>query len=177
MLGLVSSLREFEEFVAAGDEQSLTEFYRNGWQRPFLGSEAFLAQALTRVRFSKEHPRAHRAPQFPTIEAVVRIVSERTGVTPDQILQRRPGRPNIPRNLVLYVASRVAGFTNEEICRVFALTRPSAVSQACQTTRAILTQNPKLQAFVDECTGPVSDAATPPALAKPAVRELPQMKT
>lgn len=152
VLGSFSSLREFEEFVAAGDDRSLDEFYRNGRQSPFLGSRAFIDQALARARLSKEHPRAQRTPQFPTIEAVIRTVGERTGVGPDRILQRRSGRRNIPRNLAIYLASRIAGFSHVEISRAFGLTRPSAVSQACQTTRELLARNLVLQAVLERCT-------------------------
>lgn len=147
-----SHLQEFEEFVAAGDDHNLDEFYRRPRQSSFLGSQEFMDRALAQARLSMEHSRAQRTPQFPTIEAVIRRVGEKAGASRDSILQRRAGRQNTPRTLAIYFSSRVAGFSHPEICSAFGLTRPSAVTQACQRARRLLAQHPTLRVLVEECT-------------------------
>lgn len=148
VLSHFSDLADFERFVAAGNERSLEAFYRRKRWSPFLGDRAFVMWALAKTKLSAEHTRAHKTPHFPDIEAVVEGICQRMGVKEELAFSSRRGVSNVPRDLAIYMAGRIAGFPYSEICRHFGLRRKSAVSQVIYRTSRLLAQNRQLQKII-----------------------------
>lgn len=148
LLALFPNPEAFEHFVAEGNAQSLTAFYRRKRWTPFLGDDAFVLRALKQARLSSEHPRAEKTPQFPTIDAVVYFVSRRTGAPPETVVVRRPGRRNLPRSLAIYLSSRIAGFAYSEICQYFHLATHGAVTRVCQRAERLLARDDSLRELI-----------------------------
>jgi len=140
---------EFEQFVAEGNRRSLQAFFNRRRWSPILGDEAFVKTALKLASRSNEHPRAHRSAQFRSIASVVRCIAEKTGTSPAAAAWGQRGKRNLPRNLAVYVASRIAGFSHPEIRRHFHLGSNSAVSQICWRTKTILQEKQTLRKLVD----------------------------
>jgi len=145
VLAAFPELPAFEQFVAAGNEDSLEAFYNSKRWRPILGDDAFAAWALAAAHRSREHPRAHRTPQFPTLDSVVTAVCQQMGTTPEELVISRRGRANLPRSLAVFVGSRVAGFPHPEIKQRFAICSDSAVTRICDRIRARIVKTPYLQ--------------------------------
>ncbi|MGH2397239.1 MAG: transposase [bacterium] len=161
ILAYFPSLQAFDEFSNESDPD-LESFYRRQRYSPFLGDERFLARALKRAHLARAHPRAQRAPQFPTIEVVVHAVSSIARGTASDIRISRPGRQNILRDLAIYVASRIAGFPHAEIRDSFNLGSDSAITRACQRTEGGLSLDPQLRHVVDRISFAEIPAEKPP---------------
>ena len=150
VLAMFSDLQAFERFVAEGNEQSLTAFYQRERWSPFLGDDAFVARALEKARLSSAHSRAERTPQFPTIDAVVRFVCQKTGASPDAVVASQRGQRNFPRTLAIYISGRIAGFPYPEICRYFRLGTHGAVTRVCQRTERLLSSDHALRRLIQQ---------------------------
>lgn len=152
ILSQFSSIETFEDFVSQGNDEKLMDFYRRRRWSPFLGREGFLEWALAKVRRSPEHPRMQTTPQFPTLDALVNVLSRRCDVPPESLRLSRRGLTNMPRRLAIFTASRVAGFPHREIKRYFALGSASAVTRACQRMETLLSQRPELRQLISPNT-------------------------
>jgi len=148
VLAHFANAQAFEVFVAEGNERSLEAFYQRKRWTPFLGDRAFTLWALAKAKLSTEHARAQKTPQYPSLAAVADRISERMGVEPGRLFLSQRGVRNIPRDLAIYVAGRVAGFAYSEICDYFGFNRKSAVSQAATRVARLLAQTPKLQKVI-----------------------------
>lgn len=152
ILARFSDLREFERFTGEGNEESLTAFYHRSRYSPFLGNRSFTAEALRKARLSAEHPRAQRTPQFSTIADVTDFVCRRMDTRPDILAAHRRGRRNLARDLAVYIASRIAGFSHPAICHHFRLRSPSTVTKVCQRLEAVLSTTPALRQVIGQVT-------------------------
>lgn len=148
VLAHFDSFQEFERFVAQGNDASLTAFYSRKRWSPFLGDREFVARVMKQAKFSSEHPRAQKTPQFPTIDAVLEFICDKMGVSADTVLNGGRGKQNLPRNLAVYIASRTAGFPHRDIRRFFHLGSDSAVAKICYRTGRVLLRNRRLRRFV-----------------------------
>jgi len=138
-------LPSFEQFVAEGNEETLEAFYASTRWRPILGDEAFTAWALTAATRSRGHSRAERTPQFPSVEAVIAAVSAQMSESPDAFCTSRRGSSNLPRDLAVYVATRIAGFPHAVVKPHFGIGSESAVTKICERTARRLRNTPYLQ--------------------------------
>jgi hypothetical protein len=138
-------LPSFEQYVAEGNEASLEAFYASGRWRLILGDDAFTAWALATAQRSREHPRAQRTPQFPSVETVIAAVSAQMGASPDAFRAGRRGTSNLPRDLAVYVASRIAGFSHAAVRQHFGIGSDSAVTKMCDRTTRRLQTTPYLR--------------------------------
>ncbi len=143
------SLQAFEEFTRSTDDPSLLALFRRRRRSPFLGSRAFIERALGYAKRASEHPRAQTTPQFPGIDAVIDAVCAGLGVQADTVSHGRRGCFNLPRNLSIYVSSRIAGFPHGEIRRHFHLGRESAVTKVCERVQRLLSTDATLRGFVE----------------------------
>jgi hypothetical protein len=138
-------LASFEQFVAEGNEDSLEAFYASRRWRPVLGDDAFIAWALAAAVRSREHSRAERTPQFPSIDAVAAAVSAQLGASPDAFRTGRRGLSNLPGDLAVYVASRIAGLPHAVVKPRFGIGSNSAVTKACERIARSLRTTPHLR--------------------------------
>ena len=148
ILAFFDDLPAFDQFIAEGNGRSLSVFYQRKRWTPFLGDEQFVRRALEQTRVSPENPRAERTPQFPTIDAVVRFVCQRTATPLDAIQIGYRGRRNVPRSLAVFLSSRVAGFPHREICEYFHFETCGAVTRVCQRTEGLLSADPDLRHLI-----------------------------
>jgi len=80
--GLASfgSVREFHEFVLAGNEEELETFYESARHQPVLGSEEFRTRLLGQLgAISHEHVRRERIAVRPSVSRVVQAVATSYG--------------------------------------------------------------------------------------------------
>jgi REP element-mobilizing transposase RayT len=138
-------LPSFEQFVAEGNDDSLEAFYASRRWRSILGDDAFTAWVLAAAHRSREHSRAERTPQFPSVEAVMAAIGAQMGALPDAFLASRRGSSNLPRDLAIYVASRIAGFPHAAVKRCFGIGSDSAVTRTCDRTVRRLRTMPYLR--------------------------------
>lgn len=138
-------LTSFEQFVAEGNEETLEAFYTSQRRRPILGDEVFTAWALSAATRSRAHARAERTPQFPSVEAVIAAVGTQMGESPDAFCTSRRGLSNLPRDLAVYVATRIAGFPHAAVRQLLGIGSDSAVTKMCERTARRLRTTPYLQ--------------------------------
>lgn len=153
VLDRFKDLGAFERFVAEGNKSSLDEFYRRPRSSPFLGGSGFVMEVKKRLKRSREHTRSERTPEFPTLEAVARTVSAALRIEMKNLYDSHPGRLNVGRNLAIYVACRLAGFTSREIRDYFGLGVDASVTAACMRTEAMAQSDPRLRRLISEWGG------------------------
>lgn len=107
---------------------------------------------LPKAKASAAHVCAERTPQFPSLDEVVRQIGEKMGTPCEALLAGRRGRRNLPRDLAIFVASRVAGFTRAEICHYFRLHHASVVSKVCERTAGLVEADPSLRQLIQWVT-------------------------
>ena len=86
-----------------------------------------------------------RTPQFPSVEAVIAAVSAQMSESPDAFCTSRRGSSNLPRDLAVYVATRIAGFPHAVVKPHFGIGSESAVTKICERTARRLRNTPYLQ--------------------------------
>ena len=138
-------VRDYEEFVAQGNDKSLEAFYAKKRFAPFLGDDGFAARQLKRLPAGRAPSRIEATPQWPDLDALCRRVSAYFEVPIQALLSGSRGRLNCPRNLAIYIASREAGFPHREIQKVFRLGTPNAVGRVCERLEKGLGANPQWQ--------------------------------
>ncbi len=153
ILAQFDSPEAFERFIAEGNEASLEAFYERRRWSPVLGSGQFVHQVMAQTQKSREHPRAHATPQFPSVQTVAVVIASRLKVPVDSLFSSRRGRRNDARNLAIHVASRVAGFPAAEICQYFDLGTAAAVTRASSRAVQAFRTKSKIQKMVADLIG------------------------
>ncbi len=130
------SRRAFHEFVSAGNEAALEDFYRAGRRSPVLGREGFRERLLRRVRqLSREHPRHERRVVRPSAEKVLARVARTYGVKVSDVRRGRRGLENEARKVAMYLATRLCDLTLAEAAARFGRISYGTVAWACSQVR------------------------------------------
>jgi REP element-mobilizing transposase RayT len=117
-----------------------------------LGGEKFKDRIMAMLKAKKLGPEIvarRKLTAFPTLEEIVRGVSEAFGVKKDRVLLAGK-RLNPARNVALYLAQRYTGLANEEIGRLFGGIHYSAVSKAAARVREAMAADRELGKIVME---------------------------
>ncbi len=126
----------FHEFVLAGNDAALEEFYRAGRQFPVLGSERFRERLRARDgAVSREHPRHERQVRRPAVETVLRGVARGYGVPVGELRAGRRGHPSEPRKVAMYLVRKLCDLTLREAAAHFGVSNYGTVGWACHQMR------------------------------------------
>ncbi len=130
------SRRAFQEFVLAGNEEALEDFYGAGRHPPVLGREGFRERLLQRVRkLSREHPRHERRAVGPSVQQVLARVARHYGVKVSGLLQGRRGHASEARKVAMYLVQRLCDLTLAETAARFGRVSYGTVAWACHQVR------------------------------------------
>lgn len=138
VLGSFASTRDFDRFVLAGNEETLTRFYGQGRKSPILGGERFRAWVRRKVQtFDREHPRYQRRVVRPPEAAIIAAVAKEYGVPIANVQRGRRGRENEPRKVAMYLVHRLCDLTLKETARRFGVGSYGVVGWACSEVRQL----------------------------------------
>jgi len=132
VMGEFDSIRAFHEFVCAGNEEALEEFYKERRQRPVLGDEEFRERLMEKpVHIDREHPRHERAAVRPSVDKVLRSVAKAYGVRAEDLLQGKRGKDNEARKVGMYLVKELCDMRLWEIAERFGTGSYGTVGWAC----------------------------------------------
>jgi REP-associated tyrosine transposase len=152
-----SSRKEFQRFVASGNETAIQEFYSPSRQRPVLGGETFLEWIKSRVgRIAREHPRYERIEVRPSMRRVLEGVAKGYGVGVEDLIQGRRGRENEARKVAMYLVKRLCDWTLQQTAEGFGVGSYGVVGWACYTIRAQMKSDKKFRDQVERIQGAVN---------------------
>lgn len=114
---------------ASGQERKVLEEIKYGL---ILGSEQFLSwiqkKFVNREANSEELPQQKRLGDNEIIEKIIEEVMKEFGVERDKIIRRKRSKPEVARDVGMYLLGRHTGLNNREIGELFGVSR-SAVSK------------------------------------------------
>lgn len=130
-------VRDFHEFVLAGNDAALEAWYAADRHQPVLGGEKFRTR-LTRKQgpISREHARYERMAVRPSVARVVQTVAKSYGVTAGSVRTERAGSRGEVRQVAMYFVTRLCDWTLQATADYFGLTSYGGVSWACAQIRA-----------------------------------------
>lgn len=150
VLGQFASPRAFHQFVLAGNEEALTEYYRRGRHAPVLGGEGFRERLRGHLRqVSREHPRHERAVVKASVEMVLQRVAGTYGTTVEDLLQGGRGRENEARKVGMYLVRRLCDLTLQQTADLFRAGSYGLVGWACHGVRAKIQSDRTFQGKVE----------------------------
>jgi hypothetical protein len=101
VMGELSSIAQFHEFVLAANDKALERFYKNGRRSPVLGDEEFRNGLMEKpIRVDREHPRYERVAVRPSIDQVLKALGTRYGLMVEDLMKGKRGEDNEPRKHV-----------------------------------------------------------------------------
>jgi len=131
-----ASIREFNQFVLSGNEDTVNEFYNSSRLNPILGGESFIKLhkgSLSKV--SQEYPRYERLAIRLTVEGVVSRVAEAYDTDTGGGLRGRRGRDNEARRVGMYLVKCLCDLTLREVAERFGVDSYGVVGWACNKVR------------------------------------------
>ena len=132
-------VKEYEGFMHCGVEKELREFYRERFQRPILGSKAFVAWVKEKIgeraKVEEEKPQSRRVFGL-GLQEIVRATARVYGKRVEELGKKRRGYENEARAMAMYLCRTLGGYKLTEIGRVLGLEKYSSVSSACLAMKA-----------------------------------------
>ncbi len=129
------SRRKLDNFVKKGVSEELEQFYGKQRLSPILGSETFINRIketyVIPVELSYEIPDAKIMLQVP-INHITQAVCLVYGISLTELKNSNRGRRNTARNMAVYLARKVGGYTLNEIASYFGCKNYSGVSSIIQ---------------------------------------------
>ena len=145
VLAQFPSRQAFHEFVLAGNEQALEEFYAAAQQGPVLAGEGFRARLRAKGgEVSREHPRHERQVRRPAVETVLQAVARAYGVGVEELRAGQRGRGNEARKMAMYLVTRRCDLTLAETAVRFGVSSYGTVAWACYQVRAAVQADPRV---------------------------------
>ena len=148
----------YRQYVAAGDDAEMKDFYRMARIVPVLGDAPFRERAAARAKRAgddKEVPDARRLTMRPGVKRIIEVTANAFDVAPAALGTARRGRgaKNAPRLVAMALCRNPGGFTLKEIASAFGVSHYSSVSVAASRLKARLAEDPVLQSLVDGIIG------------------------
>ena len=132
VLEYYSSRQSFDDYVSEGDGVALLKKMKLKRKKPILGDKTFIKRIMKGIRKSPEHSRLESTPQFQNCDDIIQQVSEKMDVSVHEMIKGIRGRRNAARNIAIYIASRIAGFSHRDIQVSFCIKSDSGISRVCQ---------------------------------------------
>lgn len=126
-------LKEYQRFMHEEIEEEIKEFYRGPYQKPVLGSKAFIERVKQRLgdkaRVEEEKPESRRL-FSPDLDKIVKATARSYGKAVEELKRRKRGRENEARMVAIYLGRQLGGHKHEAIGKMVGLAKPSSVSSA-----------------------------------------------
>jgi len=140
--------RAYRSFLREGlKEDRNRDPFQNLFGQVVIGSKSFIRKAKQRLegkRLDQEIVERRRFHAAPTLDAILKEVSSRFGVSRASLLGKN-GYGNLPRKAALYLAHQTCNLTNREIALRFGGLHPSAVSQMSTRFEKEMAKEPHLK--------------------------------
>ncbi len=161
VLGRFASPRAFHQFVLAGNEEALQEYYRRRRQGPVLGGAGFRERLRGHLRqISREHPRHERAAVRVSVEMVLQRVARAYGTTVEELLRGGRGRDNGARKVGMYLVRRLCDLTLQQTADLFGVGSYGLVGWACHGVRSNIESDRTFQQKVERLQTLISQQKT-----------------
>jgi putative transposase len=148
VLSRFRGLQEYQNFMHDKVEKEIEDFYRGPYQRPMLGSKAFVERVIeklgdkARVEAEKTDSRAIFGIG---IEEIVGATAREYGKRVEEIRRRRRrGDENEARMMAIYLSRELGGHNQGEIGKAVGLEKTSSVSSAYLRMKSRLAQERRL---------------------------------
>ncbi len=134
VLSRFGGLKDYQKFIGEGVEEEIQEFYRGPYQKPVLGSKAFIQRVIEKLgekaRVEAEKPQSRQI--FGRgIEEIVEATAREYGKRPEALRGRRKrGNEGEARMVAIYLSRQLGGHKQGEIGRAVGLEKSSSVSSA-----------------------------------------------
>jgi len=126
-------LKEYQRFMHEEIEKEIEEFYKGPYQKPVLGSKAFIGRVRERLgdkaRVEEDKPQSRRVFGL-ELEKIVGATAREYGREVEELRRRRRGGENEARMVAIYLGRHLGGHKHEEIGKVVGLEKTSSVSSA-----------------------------------------------
>ena len=148
MLSRFDGLKDYQKFIREGVEAEIEDFYRGPYQKPVLGSKAFIQRIIEKIgekaRVDAEKPQSRQIFSI-GIEEIVQATAREYGKQPEALRGRRRRRNGGEARMVaIYLSRQLGGHKQGEIGRAVGLEKASSVSSAFLRTKSRVAQEKKL---------------------------------
>lgn len=162
VLGAAGGRGAYGALVEAGLRKAAPAPWGQVWRQVALGGEALRERVLACLegKDPREIPGFRRARGGPSLEQVVALVAEQTGLAPEQLLRGKFQRV-LARKAALHLAARFTGLTLREIGEAFGVDY-TTVHMAARRLEALRRQDPGVDGFVASLEAQLQAPAPPP---------------
>ena len=140
-------LTEYQKFMHSEIEEEIEDFYKGPYQKPVLGSEAFIEKIREKLgdkaRVEEEKPESRRVFGL-EIERIVEATAREYGKRVDELKRRKRGEENEARMVAIYLSRQLGGHKHGEIGKVVGLEKTSSVSSAYLRMKMRVTEERRL---------------------------------
>jgi putative transposase len=140
-------LREYRTFMQSAIEEEIEEFYKGPYQKPVLGSKAFIGRVKEklgeRARVEEEKPQSRQVFGV-ELEEIVGATAREYGKRVDELKQRKRGEENEARMVAIYLSRQLGGHRHNEIGKLLGLEKTSSVSSAYLRMKARVAEERQL---------------------------------
>ena len=148
VLSRFDGLKDYQKFIREGVEAEIEDFYRGPYQKPVLGSKAFIQRIIEKIgekaRVDAEKPQSRQIFSI-GIEEIVQATAREYGTQPEALRsRRRRGDGGEARMVAIYLSRQLGGHKQGEIGRAVGLEKASSVSSAFLRTKSRVAQEKKL---------------------------------
>lgn len=126
MIGGPDPVDAYRSYVEAGVDEATGRFFNRARRSPLLGSREF--------RDWLRNGRSRRRP-LPTIDAILSIVAETYGVSPETLTRNHRGRNGEARGVAMLLCRQLGGYKLAEIADAMGRCSQSSVSKAVTRAR------------------------------------------
>lgn len=124
---------EYQRFMHDEIEKEIEEFYQAPYQKPVLGSKAFIGRVRERLgdkaRVEQEKPESRRVFGL-ELEDIVGTTAREYGKEVEELTRRKRGGDNEARMVAIYLGRHLGGHKHEDIGKAVGLDKTSSVSSA-----------------------------------------------
>jgi REP element-mobilizing transposase RayT len=142
-----AGLKDYQKFMRSDIEEEIEDFYKGPYQKPVLGSKAFIERIRARLgdkaRVDEEKPQSRQVFGL-EIEEIVGATVREYGKGVDELKRRKRGGQNEVRMVAIYLSRQLGGHKHREIGKVVGLDKTSSVSSAYLRMKARVTEERQL---------------------------------
>jgi putative transposase len=139
--------KDYWRFMHDGVEEDIKQFYHGDFQRPVLGSKAFVERIKEKLgqkaRAEEEKPQSRRLFGL-ELEEIMQATAREYGKEVEELRQHRRGGENEVRLVAIYLSRQLGGYKEGEIGKMVGLEKTSSVSSAYLRMRARVAREKKL---------------------------------
>jgi REP element-mobilizing transposase RayT len=165
VLSRFGGVNDYQKFISEGVEEEIEKFYRGPYQKPVLGSKAFIEGVIEKLgekaRVETEKPQSREIFGI-GIEEIVEATAREYGKRPEALGGRiKRGKEGEARMVAIYLSRQLGGHKQSEIGRAVGLEKTSSVSSAFLRIKSRVAQEKKLARRVRRIEEALSNSKKP----------------